>query len=254
MISSVATNTEVTKVGDYIFRACFNNKFEGEVAAKFAFVDMKARTSAVIFDFNDVFASNLAEYFKESFESLGGKVTSYVPHPTDPVTLVSYVDYIMKNKPDVIFCPDLYNEAALFAKEVRAGGFTGTLLGGDGWDSSGLIAIAGDSVNNSYFVDHFSSEDPKPEVQDFVKRYKQKFGELPDVEAALDYDAMKIVLEAIATAHSTDGSKIRDAIFAIKYDGVTGQIQFNKDGDPVKDAVIIKIENGQMSYLKTISP
>ncbi|MGC9124610.1 MAG: ABC transporter substrate-binding protein [Caldisericaceae bacterium] len=254
LVVSTATNNDITKIGDYIFRACFNNKFEGEVAAEFAKSDLKASTAAVIYDFNDAFASNLAECFKESFEKLGGRVTSFVPHPTDPITLVSYIDYIMKNKPDVIFCPDLYNEAALFAKEARASGFDGPLLGGDGWDSTALISLAGSSINNSYFVDHFSIGDPRPEVQEFVKKYTEKFGEPPDVEAALDYDAMNIVLTAIAKAHSTEGSALRDAIRNNIYDGVTGRIQFDKDGETVKDAVIIKIVNGQMHYLKTISP
>jgi branched-chain amino acid transport system substrate-binding protein len=254
MISSVATNPMVTEVGDYIFRACFIDSFQGAVAADFAFSNLKAKKVGVLYDYGDAYAKGLAEFFQKQFLALGGTVTAFEAYPTGAVSFTSYLKPILAQKPEAIFCPNLYTDDALIAKEARGLGYTGPFVGGDGWDSPDLFKIGKDAVNNTYFVNHFSKDDASPDVQTFVKNYTEKYGEAPDVEAVLDYDAMRLLLQAIQNAGSTDGANIRDSMKNIEYHGITGLIKFDKNRNPIKSAVIIKIENGRQVYVTTINP
>ena len=256
MISPTSTNEKVTLVGDYIFRACFIDPFQGTVGASFAYKDLKAKKAAAIFDLGNDYTKGLAENFKATFEKLAGKgsVVAYEGHPSGATDFKAQLTKILSAKPDVIYIPDYYNDVGLIAKQVRELGFKGPLVGGDGWDSPDLVKIGGTAVENGFFTNHYSPEDTRPIVQDFVKKYKAKFGAEPDALAALGYDAMYIMLDAIKRAGSTKGTAIRDAIAKTDINVVSGRVTFDANRNPVKSAVIIEIKNGKQVYKTTVNP
>ncbi|HCX96714.1 MAG: ABC transporter substrate-binding protein [Spirochaetia bacterium] len=254
MISPTSTNEKVTLVGDYIFRACFIDPFQGTVGANFAYNDLKARSAAAIFDLGNDYTKGLAENFKKQFEKLGGKIVAFEGHPTGTTDFKAQLTKILQGKPDVIYIPDYYNDVGLIAKQARELGFKGPLVGGDGWDSPELVKIGGTAVENGFFTNHYSSEDKRAIVQDFVKKYKAKFGAEPDALAALGYDAMYIMLDAIKRAGSTKGAAIRDALKATDINVVSGRIKFDENRNPIKSAVIIEIKNGKQVYRTTVNP
>jgi len=254
MISPTSTNPKVTEVGEYIFRACFIDPFQGAVGAKFAYENLNARTAACIFDVGNDYTKGLSEFFRDKFIELGGKIVAFEAHATGATDFKAQLTKIIAAKPDVIYISDYYNDVALIAKQARELGYTGPLVGGDGWDSPDLVKIGGKAVENGYFTNHFSKDDPSPQVQEFVKKYEAKFGKTPDASAALAYDAMVIMLDAIKRAGSTDPEKIRAALAATNIQVVSGMISFDKNRNPIKSAVIIAIKDGQQVYQTTVNP
>ena len=254
LITSGSTNPAVTQVGDYIFRACFLDSFQGTVGANFAYNYLNARTAGIIYDLGNDYTKGLAEFFEKQFETLGGTVVASEGHPSGTTDFTPQLTKIIEAKPDVIYCPDYYNDSGLIAKQTRGLGYNGPLLGSDGWDSPDLFKIAGDAVNGCYFTNHFSKDDPRPEVQSFVKKYTEKYGEPPEALATLGYDAMGLMLQAIQDAQSTDSVKIRDALKNIVYKGVTGTIKFDENRNPIKSVVILKVEDGKQVYVTTVNP
>ena len=254
MVATASTNEKVTQVGDYIFRACFIDNFQGIVGANFAFTNLKAKKAAAIFDVGNDYTKGLAEFFQKQFTTLGGKVVAFEAHDTGITDFKAQLTRIVQAKPDVIYCSDYYNDVALIAKQARELGFKGPMIGGDGWDSPDLVKIGGAAVEGCYFTNHYSKDDTRPVVQDFVKKYQAKFNADPDALAVLAYDAMNITLNAIKTAGKTDGAAIKDALAATDLDAVTGHIKFDADRNPIKSAVIIKISNGQQVYETTVNP
>jgi len=256
MISPTSTNEKVTLVGDYIFRACFIDPFQGTVGASFAFKDLKAKKAAAIFDLGNDYTKGLAENFKATFEKLAGKnsVVAYEGHPSGATDFKAQLTKIIMAKPDVLYVPDYYNDVGLIAKQARELGFKGPMVGGDGWDSPELVKIGGTAVENGYFTNHYSPADKRKIVQDFVAKYKAKFGSEPDALAALAYDATYIMLDAIKRAGSTKGSAIRDALVKTNLDVVSGKVTFDANRNPIKSAVIIEIKDGKQVYKTTVSP
>jgi branched-chain amino acid transport system substrate-binding protein len=254
MISTSSTNPKVTLVGNYIFRVCFIDPFQGTVGAKFAFEDLKAKKAACIFDVGNDYTKGLSEFFKAKFTSLGGEVVGYEGHATGTTDFKAQLTKVLAANPDVLYVSDYYNDVALIAKQARELGFKGPLVGGDGWDSPKLVEVGGAAVEGCYFTNHYSQDNTTPIVQNFVKAYSAKYGGAPDALAALGYDATNIMLDAINKAGSTDGDKIREAMTKEDFTGVTGQIKFDGDRNPVKSAVIIEIKGGKQVYKTTVNP
>jgi branched-chain amino acid transport system substrate-binding protein len=256
MISPTSTNEKVTLVGDYIFRACFIDPFQGTVGASFAFKDLKAKKAAAIFDIGNDYTKGLAENFRATFEKLAGKgsVVAYEGHPSGATDFKAQLTKIIAAKPAVLYVPDYYNDVGLIAKQARELGFKGPLVGGDGWDSPELVKIGGTAVENGFFTNHYSPADKRPMVKDFVAKYTAKFGAEPDALAALGYDAMYIMLDAIKRAGSTNGAAIRDALVKTSLDTVSGKVTFDANRNPIKSAVIIEIKGGKQVYRTTVNP
>jgi len=254
MIATASTNPKVTEVGDYVFRACFIDPFQGTVGAKFAFEDLKARKAACIFDVGNDYTKGLSEFFKAKFTALGGQVVGYEGHATGTTDFKAQLTKVLSAKPDVLYVSDYYNDVALIAKQARELGFKGPMLGGDGWDSPKLTQIGGAAVEGCYFTNHYSQNDVSPIVQEFVKNYKAKYGAVPDALAALAYDSTYIMLDAITRAGSTDGAAIQGALVKTDLKTVTGQVKFDDKRNPVKSAVIIAIKDGQQTYKTTVNP
>jgi len=256
LISPSSTDPAVTQTGNYIFRACFVDTFQGEVMADFAVKTLKAQKAAILFDFNSPYSKGLTDYFKLSFGKLGGSIVSEQTYTQGDADFKGQLSTIRSAEPDVIYIPGYYGDVALIVKQARMIGMTQPLLGGDGWDAPELWQLGGDALNGAYISTHYSVDDPSPAIQTFVDLYKQRYGNLlPDAHAALAYDAGRLLFDALARTGSTEGDKLRDALAQTKnFNGVTGVISMDADRNAVKPAVVLKLEDLKFIYQETIQP
>lgn len=256
MISPSSTNPKVTQVGDYIFRVCFIDPFQGEVMAKFAANSLKAKKAAILFDSNSDYSKGLVQFFKQAFTKLGGEIVAEKAYAQRDRDFTGQLTAIRDLKPDVIYVPGYYQEVGVIAKQTKQLGITAPLLGGDGWDSPQLWDLGGDSLNGSFISNHYSVDDPTPVIQDFVKRYKAKYnGTAPDAIAALGYDAMMVLADSIKRANGTECAALRQAIAATKdFKGITGIITVNEERNAVKSAVVLELRDKKFVYKETIAP
>jgi branched-chain amino acid transport system substrate-binding protein len=253
MISPASTNPRVTEVGDLVFRTCFIDPFQGAVMARFAHEDLGARRVAILFDFKQDYSVGLADFFRKTFQELGGEIVADERYTSGDIEFRAQLTTIRSAKPDAIFVPGYYTEVGLIAKQARELGIDVPLLGGDGWDSDKTLEIGGAAVDGYYFSTHYAADSDDPRVREFVERYRAETSEQPDAMAALGYDAAHILADAITRAGSTDGPALRAAIAATKdYAGVTGRITIDGQRNAVKDAVVLKIEDGRFRYHRTI--
>ena len=256
MISPSSTNPKVTQLGDYIFRVCFIDPFQGSVMAKFALNNLSLKKAAIFRDVKADYSMGLANYFAQEFKKMGGEIVVDVSYSSGDVDFKPQLTQIRDKKPDVLFVPGYYTEVGLISKQARELNFKGVLLGGDGWDSEKLTEIGGDSIVGGYFSNHYSADDQNPAVQNFVKGYQAKYKEVPSGLAAMGYDAAAVAIDAAnrATEMSTKG--IRDALATTKnYPGVTGVITINDERNAVKPAVVLKVTGPQkFSYIATVNP
>ncbi len=216
MVSPSSTNPKVTKIGDKIFRVCWTDLFQGVVCAKFARESekIKADTAAIFYDQSSAYAVGLQEEFEKAFVTLGGKVITKQTYQAGDQDFSAQLTAIRAANPQVVFVPGYYTDVGAIAIQARKLGLSVPLLGGDGWDSSKLGEIGGEAIDGCFYSNHYSHEDPNPKVQDFLKKYQAKFGEIPDGLAALGYDAAIILCQAIDRAESTDGAKIATELAA----------------------------------------
>ena len=255
MISPSSTNPAVTQVGDYIFRVCFIDPFQGEVMAKFAANNLKAKRAAILYDFNSDYSRGLYQFFKRSFTSLGGQIVSEQSYTQGDRDFSGQLTAIRAANPDVIYVPGYFGEVGVISNQTKQLGIKAPLLGGDGWDAPQLWQLGGASLNGNYISNHYSVDDPSPAIQKFVADYKARYNVLPDALAALGYDSMKVLADAVKRAGSTENVKLRDAIAQTKdFPGVTGKISIDKDRNAVKPAVVLKLENLKFVYETTIYP
>jgi branched-chain amino acid transport system substrate-binding protein len=256
MISPSSTDPAVTQTGDYIFRACFVDSFQGGVMASFAANTLKAKRAAILFDFNSPYGRGLTEFFELSFTKLGGEIVSKQSYMQGDADFKGQLSTIKAAEPEVIYIPGYYGDVALIAKQARAMGLVQPLLGGDGWDAPELWQLGGDALNGAYISTHYSADDPSPAIHEFVEAYKQRYGNLiPDAHAALAYDALRLLVDAITRAGSTDGSRLREALAQTKnFAGVTGVIDMDPDRNAVKPAVVLKLQDLKFIYQEKIPP
>ncbi len=255
MISPSSTNPKVTEVGDYIFRVCFIDPFQGSVMARFASTSLGARTAAILLDVNSDYSRGLNQYFTEAFTALGGKVVDTQSYAQTDRDFSGQLTAIKAKNPDVIYVPGYYTQAGVIARQARQLGIRVPLLGGDGWDAPQLFELGGEAVRGSFISNHYSADDPAPQIQTFVKAYQGRHGAVPDALAALGYDAMKILADAIERAGTTAPAALRDALAATSgFNAVTGTISIDEHRNPVKSAVILEVGDGKFNYRETIQP
>lgn len=255
IISPSSTNVDVTKKGDYVFRVCFIDSYQGGVLSSFAFRTLNARTAALLVDARNDYSVGLAEAFRQGFEKLGGRVVGELKYAEGDSDFSAQLTAIAALHPDVLVVPGYYTDAGLVARQAKSLGVTATLLGADGWDSPKLTEIGGSAVEGSYFSNHYSVEDPSPSVRRFVDAYHKRYGADPDSIAALSYDAVRLLADAIRRAGSTEGKRVRDALAATKdFEGVTGRITMDADRNPIKPAVILRVEGGKFRFVTSVAP
>ena len=260
MITPTSTNPKVTvddngKRKDYVFRACFIDPFQGTVAAKFAGDSLNARTAAVMFDVSNDYSKGLADYFRDAFEESGGRIVAFESYAKDDVDFSALLTKVKQQNPDVLFIPDYYNKVGLIAKQTRQLGLTARLLGGDGWDSPEMLKIAGTAIYGGYFTNHYSPDDPRPIVQEWVQKYQAKYGQRPDALATLGHDAALLLIEALKNAPNLTPKEIRDAMAKTKdFPCVSGNITFDEWGNPIKSAVVLEYTAQGQKYVATVTP
>jgi len=255
MISPSSTNPAVTQVGDYIFRVCFIDPFQGEVMAKFAFNTLKAKKAAIMLDFNSPYSRGLTDFFEAAFKKFGGQIVNKQSYTQGDRDYKGQLTAIRSDNPDVIYVPGYYGEVGVIAKQAKQLGINVPLLGGDGWDATQLWDLGGDSLNGDFISNHYSVDDPSPAIQKFVGDYKGRYGRAPDALAALGYDAMRVLADSIKRAGTTEGAKLRDAIAQTKnFGGVTGTITIDAQRNAVKPAVVLKLQDRKYIYQETIYP
>ncbi|MGZ6265059.1 MAG: ABC transporter substrate-binding protein [Bdellovibrionota bacterium] len=257
MVSPSSTNPAVTAKGNYIFRICFIDPFQGEVMAKFATENLKAKTAAILRDVSQDYAVGLADYFKKAFEAKGGKIVLDTSYNTKDTDFKGQLAEVKGKKPDVLFVPGYYNEVALILKQARGLGMKLPVLGGDGWESEDLVKVAGkDALEGTYYSNHYAPDTKDVGAQDFIAAFKKEYnGELPDAMAALGFDTFNVLTDALKRAKSTSRDDLKDAIAQTKdFKAVTGQITLDKDRNAVKSAVVLKFHDGVAKYFATVKP
>src|SRR5579859_615991 len=252
MVSPASTNPRVTEVGDYIFRVCFIDPFQGTVMANFTRKTLKLKTAAVLKDASSDYSVGLAKYFVAGFTADGGKIVAEENFSHGDKDFSAQLTALKADNPDGIFVPGYYTEVGLIALQARQLGVMVPLFGGDGWESASLVPIGGKALEGCYFSTHYSPDDTSPVVRNFVKAFHDRYQETPDTMAALGYDSALILADAIKRAGSTDAAKIRDALAATKdFQGVTGKITIDANRNASKPAVILTIKDGQFQYVET---
>ena len=261
-ITGGSTNPAVTvggngKVKDYVFRACFIDPFQGTVAAKFALNTLKVKTAFVMFDQANDYAKGLAEYFAKAFTAQGGKIVGTETYTAKDTDFSVILAKISTTKPGMVYLPDYYNIVNLAVKQAKEKGIKVPFMGGDGWDSSDLDLKAADG---GYFTNHYSAEDTRPVVQNFVKAYGAKYKDdkgqpkIPDNPGLLAYDATNLLLTAIKQAGVDDTAKVKDTLAKISFNAVSGHITFDKDHNPTKSATILAIKGGKVKFDSVVNP
>jgi branched-chain amino acid transport system substrate-binding protein len=255
MLTPTATEPTITNVGgEYMFRSCYLDSFQGQTMAKYAATELGKKTAAVLYNVGDDYSKGIAEAFKKEFEAQGGTIVEFMSYNKDDKDFNAQLTKIKGSNPEVLMLPDYYNVVGVIAKQAKGLGINAQLLGVDGWDSSDLFKIGGDAIKGGMFINHYFQGDEAKQVQDFVAAYNKEYGKKPDALAALGYDAANMMFKALEDAKTTDGAKVKDALAKISVDGVTGKIGFDQDRNAVKGASILKVESENYSLVKKINP
>ena len=255
MVTPLATNPKVTKIGDYIFRVCFIDEFQGRVMARFALENLHAKRAAILTDSKQDYSVGLTDFFKQTFAGGPATVVREQSYSSGDTDFRAVLTSIKAAQPDVVFVPGYYPEVSLILKQARQLGISVPFIGCEAWDSPTLLAVAGKSADGCYFSNQFSPDDPAPVVQQFDQVYEKKFGTRPDNFAALGYDAARVVLDAIRRADSTESSAIRNAIAQTKdFPGVSGNITIDSNRNASKPVVILAIKEERVQYFEKINP
>ncbi len=256
MISPASTNPDVTKTGDYIFRVCFIDPFQGTVVANFVTKTLKAKRVAVFTDVKSDYSKGLAKFFKERFVANGGEIVAELDFNGGDKDFKAQLTSIKAANPDGVMVPAYYTDVALICTQAKQLGLNVPFFGGDGWESEELVKNGKEAVEGNYFSSHYHPDVGTDVCKKFVENYRKRYGgKTPDTMAALGYDSALVLADAIKRAGTTDAAKLRDAIAATKsFPASTGTITINTDRDATKSAVIIKIEGGKFKYLETVEP
>ncbi len=253
VVSGSATANDATVLHDklqpYAFRTCFSDNYQGTAMADYSVARMGAQKAVIIKDNSSDYSKGLAESFRQKFSDEGGTIVNEVTYNTGDQDFNAIVTAIRSQQFDVLYLPGYYAEAGLIIKQARAQGIEVPILGGDGWDSPKLEDLAGDAaLNNVFYSNHYSSLDPSPKVQDFIKAFKERYGTEPNAFNALGYDTAKFVADSIERAETIDGPSIASAMAATQdFKGVTGEFSMDANHNPVKSIVVVGLTNGKQA-------
>jgi branched-chain amino acid transport system substrate-binding protein len=256
MMAISSTNPAVTEVGDYIFRICFIDPFQGAVLAKFARTSLHAQRVALLTAVNSPYSIGLSAVLRQDFTARGGEIVAEQKYAEGDKDFRAQLTAVRTTKPDVIAATGFYSEAALICKQARDLGLNIPIIGGDGWEAPQLIELGGKAVENTYYSTYFSAENDAPEVRSFVERYRKRWNnEVPEGVSALGYDAMYLMAAAMEKAGTTESAKLRDAIAATKnFPGVTGKTTIDEKRNSAKAAVMLAVKNGRAGFFEAVTP
>ena len=256
MIAPAATNPKVTQAGNYVFRVCFIDDFQGTVMAKFAKDELKAKRVAILSSVSNAYSVSLSKIFGDTFTTGGGTVVTEKNYAEGDKDFHAQLTAVKAENVDAVFVPGYYTESALIIRQARDLGLTMPFFGGDGWEGEQLLEIGGMALNGCFYLTHFSTGNTAPAVVDFIARYKARWGgEVPGAYSALGYDTIQVLADAIKRAGTTDGPKLRDALAATKdFPGVTGRTTIDENRNASKPATIMAIRGGRAVFYKTVAP
>ncbi len=264
MISPWSTNPNTTLDRPYVFRGCFLDPFQGPVGANFATEELGAKKAAVLYDIAADYSKGLAEFFKEAFEKIhgAGSVVAFESFTTGDKDFSAQMTSIVASGADVLFVPQYYSEVPLIVRAAKEMGWTKPILGSDSWGSGDLMSLCGDDCKEYYFSTHYAAAGAKGETKAFIDKYKATYGKTPDDVAALTWDSLGLMVQAIKDTGGLSGdinadrTKVKDALANIKsYPGITGEMTFTPEGDPKKCAVVVKINDaGEFAFHKSVCP
>ena len=255
-ISNCATNVKVTQIGEYCFRSCFIDPFQGSKMASFASEKLSAKTAAVLYNTGSDYSIGCAEAFQEQAAAMGMEVVAVESYADGATEFQSQLTNIAAKTPDVLFIPDYYSVIALVAQQANAAGVTATMLGSDGWDSVLDVVTDASLLEGSYYCSGYSTQDTSEAVQTFVSAYQEKYDASPNMFAAQGYDAAMIMCAALAKAEEqglTAGTAeymaaVIDALNATDMECVTGHVTYDEFNNPEKTAAIINITGGAAEF------
>ena len=255
MVSPWATNPLVTQNRKFVYRVCFIDPFQGQVAANFAVHNLKAKSAALMVDISQDYCVGIAGFFERAFKKLGGKVVLKTHYNTNDQDFSAQLGAVKKAAPDIIYVPGYFTEDALIARQAREMGLTQPLLSGDAAQAAELITIGGKAVEGLYFTTHFDEAGVTTDSgKRFVKAYREKYQEAPDSVSALSYDAYNVLADAMEKAGTTDAKAVAAALDHTKdFPGVTGVLSL-VEHNAVKPAVILKVADGKFVYVATVNP
>ena len=256
MITPSSTNPKVTQIGDYIFRLCFLDSYQGESMANYVTRQLGVKTAAILIDVKSDYSTGLASFFEAQFIKNGGRIVARQNYANGDSDFRSQLTAARSARPDILFVPGYYTDIGQIARQARDLGMKQPLVGGDGWESPKLVEIGGDALEGCYYSNHYHVDDPSPAVREFVQKYEARFGAKPDSLAALGYDSARVLVDAIKRAGTTEGPKLREAIAATKnFNGVTGMINLGPDRNPIgKKLVVLQIQNGNLVLKDVVDP
>jgi branched-chain amino acid transport system substrate-binding protein len=264
MISPWSTNPQTTLDRPYVFRACFLDPFQGPVAAKFVTEEFGAKKAAVLYDIASDYPKGLAEYFKEAFEKIHGpgSVVAFETFTTKDKDFSAQLTKIVNSGADVLFTPQYYDEVPLIVKQAQQLGWKKPIMGSDSWGSAELMTLCGDACKGYYFSTHYAAAGAKGATKEFIDKYNAKYGYVPDDVAALTWDAVRLLFQAMQNTGGMTGNldkdrdAIKDQLAKVKdFEGITGKMTFGPDGNPTKCAVVVKIsDKGEFEFFKSACP
>jgi len=255
MITASATEESITQAGKNVFRTCFIDPYQGKLMASYAKNKLNAKTAAILYNIDDTYSKGIADAFEAAAKELGMTVTNTEGYADKSTDFNSQLTKIKTSNPDVLMIPVYYNDLALIVAQAKALGIKAKLLGGDGWD--GVLEVIDksnvDALANAYFCSQYSATDPNPKVQEFLKKYKEKYNKDANMFAVLGYDSMYILADAISRAGSTDSDKIIEALKNTNYEGLTGTTTFDENRNPVRQAIITSFEGNSYKVIESYS-
>jgi branched-chain amino acid transport system substrate-binding protein len=264
MISPWSTNPNTTKDRPYVFRGCFLDPFQGPVVANFIKEKFNYTKAAVLFDVASDYPKGLAEFFKKAWEENNGpgSVVAYESFTTKDTDFSSQLTKIISSGAEFFFTPQYYNEVALIVKQAHELGWDKPIIGSDSWGSAETVELCGKDCHGLFFSTHYAAAGATGATKAFIDRYNTEHGYIPDDVAALTWDSLRLVQQAIQNAGTITGDikkdrqAVRDALAKIKdFKGITGDMTFTEDGDPIKCAVIVRIsEKGEFEFHKSVCP
>jgi len=255
MVSPSSTNVQVTQVGDYVFRVCFLDPFQGYAMAKFAREKLKLEKAAILKDVRNDYSIGLSDSFKQAFTKLGGTIVAEESYGAGDTEFSAQLTKIKGTSPDGLYVPGYYTEVGGIARQARRLGLKVPLMGGDGWESPELRNIAGPDIVGSFYSNHFAHDKPSARAKQFIEAYKAKWNQPAPALGALGYDATLMIIDAIKRANSAEPKALRDALAQTKdLDAVSGKLTLDPNRNPVKPAVIVRVTDSGEVFEAEIAP
>jgi branched-chain amino acid transport system substrate-binding protein len=264
MVSPWSTNPNTTKDRPFVFRGCFLDPFQGPVLAKFVTEEFKFKKAAVLYDVASDYPKGLAEFFKQAWEKINGpgSVVAYESFTTKDADFSSQLTKIIQSGAEFLFTPQYYNEVALIVQQAHELGWKKPIVGSDSWGSAETVKLCGKDCYGLFFSTHYAAAGAKGATKAFIDRYNKKYGYVPDDVGALTWDSLRIVQQAVQSCGKISGDIkkdrqcVRDNLAKIKkFKGITGEMTFTEEGDPLKCAVIVRIsDKGEFEFYKSVCP